>query len=372
MHVVQVYSNCSKSISGENAFKSKHRNSIFIARMLATEPTLDISGLVSSGEISPGSSLSTEDDGVPIKILDSLPDDIIVGENGAPLKKDVDPLVALDFSLVRGAEKAMLQAKMQCVLENSTRANVIDVFVLAFHTRWVRGGKGERKLFFDMMSVLAETNRAEVLHVLKWVPEYGCWKDLLVMAEKEGREDITETVCKLFAEQLERDWEVLKTQGSRGKVSLAAKYAPRQKGQFSKSMGADKKIARLWLLGKDEKTGEEATKENLSQIYRQRISALCKAIDVTEQKMCSGAWGEIDFKRMPGVCLDRNKRAFLMEGKNKTASQNEDRMRCRENLLKTAGEEQTKSLNANIFPHELVQQVVLCFFEDSDLSVIFY
>ena len=151
---------------------------------------------------------------------------------------------------------------------------------------------------------------------------------------------------------------------------MAAKYAPRQKGQFSKSMGADKKIAKLWLLGKDEKTGDGATKENLSQIYRQRISALCKAIDVTEQKMCSGAWGEIDFKRMPGVCLDRNKRAFLMEGKNKTASQKEDRKRCRDNLLKTAGEEQTKSLNANIFPHELVQQVLLCFL-DWDFSVIF-
>ena len=312
-----------------------------------------------------GSLLSAEDDAVQSNILTSLPDDIMLGENGAALKKDVDPLVALDFSLVRGAERTTIEERMQCVLENSSKADVIDLFVLAFHTRWVRGGKGERKLFYDMMSVLAEKNRAEVLHVLKWVPEYGCWKDLLGIAERQQQEDMTETVCELFAGQLQKDWEVFSKEGSRGKMSLAAKYAPRQKGHFSKTMRADKKIARLWLLGGDEKGVEEAKTENLSQMYRQRISALCKAIDVTEQKMCSGAWGDIDFKRMPGVCLDRNKRAFLMEGKNKTASQNEDRMRCRDNLLKTAGEEQTKSLNANIFPHELVQQVLLFCFDGS-------
>ena len=327
--------------------------------MPATQSTLAISGVVSCGEISTGSSLSAEEDAVQSNILTSLPDGMILGENGAALKKDVDPLVALDFSLVRGAERTTINEKMQCVLERSTKADVIDLFVLAFHTRWVRGGKGERKLFYDMMSVLAETNRAEVLHVLKWVPEYGCWKDLLAMAESEEKEDFTEAVCKLFAEELKKDWEVFSKQGSRGKMSLAAKYAPRQKGQFSKTMRADNKIARLWLLGADERRGEEAKTESLSKMYRQRISALCKAIDVAEQKMCSGAWGDIDFKRIPGVCLDRNKRAFLMEGKNKTASQNEDRMRCRDNLLKTAGEEQTKSLNANIFPHELVQQVLL-------------
>lgn len=95
--------------------------------------------------------------------------------------------------------------------------------------------------------------------------------------------------------------------------------------------------------------------------YRKKIVALRKTMNLTESKMCSKKWAKINFEKVPERCFERHKAAFLAEGKNKAAAEDEDRRSCRENLLKMVGEEQSKGLKASSFPHELVEQVFACY-----------
>ena len=55
------------------------------------------------------------------------------------------------------------------------------LFVMAFQTRWCRGGKGERKVCYILLRVLHETLSAVVLGLIELIPKYGYWKDLLLL-----------------------------------------------------------------------------------------------------------------------------------------------------------------------------------------------
>jgi hypothetical protein len=46
-------------------------------------------------------------------------------------------------------------------------------FVLAFQTRWCRGGKGERKIFYHLLVVLYERYAAVLVDLVELIPTYG-------------------------------------------------------------------------------------------------------------------------------------------------------------------------------------------------------
>jgi hypothetical protein len=79
---------------------------------------------------------------------------------------------------------------------------------------------------------------------------------------------------------------------------------------------------------------------------------------VPEVLMCAQKWAEINFAKVSSLCLDRHKQAFLNEGKDR-ARDNLDRLACREHLLEMIAEKGVSGLKGQqLFPHELVQQVL--------------
>ena len=54
-----------------------------------------------------------------------------------------------------------------------------NLFVMAFQTRWCRGGKAERLLFYKFIVHLYERFPDVVLDLMHFIPRYGYWKDLL-------------------------------------------------------------------------------------------------------------------------------------------------------------------------------------------------
>lgn len=180
-------------------------------------------------------------------------DDLVQGENGGAALKQVDPLLALDYSLLRGIQLDKLTEMYQEATAASSKANTIDVILLAFHTRWVRGGKGERRIFVQLIVMLYKDHPDKIMQILKWVPQYGTWKDLLLIAELQQEYApkeawaLQQAVYDLFAEQLRRDDKEMMDQGTKAKISYAAKYAPLEKTHFSKTIAADRGIARAFL-----------------------------------------------------------------------------------------------------------------------------
>ena len=86
-------------------------------------------------------------------------------------------LLDLSVLLVRGASQTSIEPLFLQGLEEAEE----DTFVLAFQTRDIRGGKGERALFQMMFATAMKVKPHLALAVLDLVPEYGCWRDVFSM-----------------------------------------------------------------------------------------------------------------------------------------------------------------------------------------------
>jgi hypothetical protein len=96
------------------------------------------------------------------------------GENGAvELESTSNANIDLFFKLVRDLPTHTLESLMGRVLTCGNKEDIIDLFVLAFQTRHCRGGKGEKKLFYNMILNLYNKYPELVCELIEHVPFYG-------------------------------------------------------------------------------------------------------------------------------------------------------------------------------------------------------
>ena len=269
-----------------------------------------------------------------------------------------DPRVDLSVMLVRGLTAEKIAAGMDAVLQMPTMEALEDLCVLLFQTRNIRGGKGERALAYDMLEALDKKQHALSLALLSLFSHYGCWRDLFKLAKNAA---FTEAVMDLVVKQFALDNAALATVG--GKVSLLAKWAPREK-----SHGAP--LAKL--LAKRLFPDSLVVSEKLKS-YRKMVSALNKHIDTVEIKMCDRHFADIEPSRVPGRALQKYRRAFLNEastwqegkrvqrpGSNERSTEYDRVEAARhfsEHFHKGANGEVVLKGADTVFPHEVVEEV---------------
>ena len=292
-----------------------------------------------------------------------------------------DPLLALFYKLVRdGWTVDSVRALVDDVLEDARlRADVEtvkNVFVMAFQTRWCRGGKAERMLFYALLQILYARFPSAVVGLVRLIPEYGYWKDLLSLLVRcplgapalgaPGGVDYSPLhaeVWALFAQQLQADAAELRLARAESRapqLSLCAKYAPSEGGKYSKALRADRKICTFMFC--NAKAGDDVSWPHAGAKYRRMLTKLRRALGVVETLMCARRWTEIEFHSVPSLCMDRQKHAFLNENKKGGIAHPEDASRtaCREKLLAHIADRGVDALKGKqLFPHELVQQVWL-------------
>ena len=83
--------------------------------------------------------------------------------------------ISLFFKAVRGLEDTRLYE----YLSKSALENITDTFLLAFHIRDCRGGKGERELGRKCLIWLFLNYPNEFSSVAPLISEYGRWDDLI-------------------------------------------------------------------------------------------------------------------------------------------------------------------------------------------------
>jgi hypothetical protein len=261
-----------------------------------------------------------------------------------------DPRLDLSVSLVRGATG--ISAGLEKVLDMNTAESLEDAFVMAFHTRNVRGGKGERALFHDMLKTLWIHKQEVTGAVLKLVPEYGTWKDLFELAAPScnGPEEFRQHVIDLATTQLRADSEV-----EEGKsISLCAKWAPRE----------DKHGDLATLLAAKLFPGVRSFPGRM-KCYRKLVAGLNKRLATVETLMCGGAWADIKPGTVPGRASKVYAKAFLNEtkGGDLRHPDSQDRMACRahfqEHFARAARGEATVKGADTLFPHEVVKRAYL-------------
>jgi hypothetical protein len=291
----------------------------------------------------------TEDDDTLLQELE-----VKMGVNGSDVytKKGFgNDLVSFYTLLNRGMYPEKIKSFMKTLLTKNKEV-VVELLVLIFQTRDIRGGKGERDLFYYMLSMFLDTFPSFSYEILQQVPEYGYWKDLW---------NIYEGVCSEVKEQIDR---VVKEQYTKDlsaeHPSLLAKWLPREKSEFD---SLAKHFAEVFFPDADRTNSEHM------RLYRKSVSDLNRRLQTTEIKMCGQTWADIVPHHVPGRLMKKNKDAFFNNPTKRQTRRNaeyrypdnEDRMKCRKNFkeyveeLKT-GKKVAKAANV-LMPHELVKEV---------------
>ena len=163
-----------------------------------------------------------------------------------------------------------------------------------FYLRDVREGLGERDSFIKLFNTLWLTDTESAIKVVKLIPEYGRWKDVIdILAEFPSDNNLTETIYLLIKNQLKEDCANFIEDKS---VSLLAKWLPSINAS-GKSRKLAKRICNKLAL----------TFEN----YRKVLSSLRKYLDVTEVKTCGGKWNEIDYNKVSSNANARYLNSFM-------------------------------------------------------------
>lgn len=255
--------------------------------------------------------------------------------------------MALFFKSVRGLNLPRLYE----YLRESANESLIDTFLLAFHIRDCRGGKGERELGRSALCWLFINYPDQFERVMPLMAEYGRWDDILELfpgvldldnicanyaSNIEGeavlgrlRELQTKTVC-LLGQKLVNDL-VLMEQGK--PISICAKWVPTEKDSYDRKFSTVKTICET--MGWSPRN------------YRKTIvTPLRQYLHIVERYMCESLWYEIEYSKVPSCAMKRLKKAFEKHAPETFAS-------WKAKLWKGDVEVKAKQLQ----PHELVYEV---------------
>ena len=331
-----------------------------------------------------------------------------LGENGhAALTAQGlgDKLLALFDRFFQGISEKDLRDFLIQILkearENEDAEQVVNVFVMAFNTRWCRGGKGAKQCFHKALKILFEEFPAAVMKLLPLVPEFGYWKDLLLLVEEIKTTPalgidysaLLQAVWTVYGTQLMKDYALLeahKASGAGGKPSLsfAGKWAPREGNHFDKQLNAVSNISKV-MFGNDDVISEddvmvdveggEVTMGDVSHCeqaslagkprkvkYRLVVSALNASLDVPEVKMAGGNYAAINISSVPSKCMTKFVKAFANEdlrnlptGKEEETGnrfpEKQDRVQCRQHLIDSVVNGKGVKGSQN-YPHEYVEK----------------
>ena len=152
-----------------------------------------------------------------------------------------------------------------------------------FYIRDVRGGQGERDIFRVCMEELKAYDPAVADGMLKFIPEYGRWDDLIY--HNANNPVAIEMVKKQLAEDEKSDT-----------PSLLAKWMPSENASSSTTANS----AMAWAKALGMKPSR----------YRKLLSKLRKKIHLLEQDMSAKKWMDIKYDKLPSQAFRKHTKAF--------------------------------------------------------------
>lgn len=161
---------------------------------------------------------------------------------------------------------------------------------------------------------------------------------------------VYDKVVDLFASALKRDKEVLEKDKSLPKTALVGKWAPAIGGSIDSVTSLGKNIARtLYSMAyqHDAKESDYTDYDTKAFIYYRKefLTPLRASINVPERTMSKKKWTELDYQRVPSVCMKRNKKQFLKNDAERFGQYLED---VKSGMKKIA--------SGALLPHEIIKQ----------------
>jgi hypothetical protein len=269
-----------------------------------------------------------------------------------------DLRVTLFTQLVRGCQAQDIDSSVRRIVASGDQQQLRDLAAMIFQTRDIRGGKGEKMLFQNLMSSLAQHAPSLAQSLIPLVPEYGCWKDLwsLWISSPPLQAAIDALVKEQFAADQESE-----------RPSLLAKWLPREGSKQDAGCLAKHFASLLFPLTQ---AGDRL------RTYRRVCAFLNKKIDTNEVKMCSKTWSEINPDHVPGRLMKRCKLAFFNQKEVKLGGRRRsvshiverypgvvDRVTCaqhfKEHLEDVKAGKKTMKGGQTTMPHEHVHELLM-------------
>ncbi|MCJ1392797.1 hypothetical protein MMC18_005668 [Xylographa bjoerkii] len=127
------------------------------------------------------------------------------------------------------------------------------------------------------------------------------------------------SVARLFAQQLKKDVELLKTGSPKDlrQISLAAKWAPSLEGFHDKFTFIATSIAEILCSHETSSAaGEDDSRETYLKVAREHyrrhiLSPLRKALEIVERDISAETFSKIDYGKVPSVAMDTYKELFV-------------------------------------------------------------
>jgi hypothetical protein len=261
-----------------------------------------------------------------------------------------DPRVVLFTELVRGQGYEYIDLCVKKILQTGSRDMYRDLVVMMFQCRDVRGGKGERDLFYNIFKAIHQEKPEWTPFLLTFAPEYGCWKDLWKIATLMP--EVSEMVERFVYHQFQLDQEA-------EYPSLLVKWLPREGSKYEILSQRFANVLFPFTPIEDNQR---------RRAYRKAVAYLNKKADTAEIKMCANEWSTLVPKRIPGRLMKRNKYAFFNQKKGHNSSvedrypDREDRVKCKEHFEEfmedvKSGKVEMKGATTTM-PHEHVHEIL--------------
>lgn len=187
----------------------------------------------------------------------------------------------------------------------------------AFYLRDIRGGKGQRKTFRDILGFLAHTSKRTFNAIVPYVPEYGRWDDITPLFNYK-------IVRDLIVAQINED-----TRSEH--PSLLGKWMPSNNA----SSKATRQLAQEWstIFG------------TTPRQYRKILSELRAKIGIVERDMSANEWNEIEYSHVPSRAMKLYRKAFYKH--------DEDRFDA---FVNKAVKGEVTIQSKTLYPHEIVAE----------------
>jgi hypothetical protein len=266
-------------------------------------------------------------------------------------------IVQLSFQLVRGAPDKVID-EFHSLMNRLHKANntkyLLIVYKLTAQIRDIIAGKGEYKLFYDMLIVWYKFYPLAAKNLLKYnvslygyegqpIHPYGSWKDIKYfiravqrtsMITEDRKKELIDKANSYLLEQLRKD-EASYESGNILEISLASRWVPRERSSFGEQFPAlaeqyfSKYIDSAKKSTKNKARILSKAKRKAKQHFRQVCAKLSRALNTIQINQCEGTWSDIDPNNITSITRRKQTRAFQnITKKCEQRSQTADRIQC--------------------------------------------
>eukprot|EP00980_Cylindrotheca_fusiformis_P007205 scaffold1525_cov142-Cylindrotheca_fusiformis.AAC.5 len=304
-----------------------------------------------------------------------------VGENGCLEYTDAgigSEILALS-QLVRGGDVSLAKD----ILERGNTNEIVQLVILNFVIRNTRGGKGEKKLAYDLFLLLLRYYPDTGKELLPMFVHYGYWKDIFLLMElaldHPNYKDLKEASFEMIQHQWHKDLAALsdyknkmkaasvagdeelvaKLKKSGPSISLLAKWLPREGKALDKKIDFVENFSKLVYPDAPVLTadgGEDSWKSGAKGKYRKQLAQLTSFLALPEVLLAAHRADEIEISRVASKATKLLTKAFLNENKEGATAKDPKRIRLREMFLDAIVEKGLKG--GQVAPHEIVSTIM--------------